>query len=77
MTHTDNYPPEVVPPGAQDQVKVAGSGDQFYNISNIFTDAESDPITFSSTQNDGYALPTWIVFDTDQYTIKTTTVGKD
>ena len=47
----------------QDQTATAGTVFIFNVPENTFTDADSDTLTYSATQSDDTALPSWLTFD--------------
>ncbi len=54
--------------GIADQ-SITGSGSWSYQVPvNTFTDADGDTITWSATQSDGSALPSWLSFDANTRT---------
>jgi hypothetical protein len=61
-TNTANQAP-VVANAIADQVATAGVAFSLVIPTNAFSDPEGNPLTFSATQGDGSALPTWLTFD--------------
>lgn len=48
---------------------MSGPGSWTYQVpANTFTDADNDTLTYSATQSDGSALPSWLSFDTNTRT---------
>ncbi|MGS4883480.1 putative Ig domain-containing protein [Roseibium sp. MB-4] len=70
-TPPDNRAPEVANPIAS-QTSPEDSPWSFTVPANTFSDADGDALTFSTSQADGSALPTWLTFDTASQTFSGT-----
>ncbi|WP_373536294.1 DUF4347 domain-containing protein [Microcoleus sp.] len=57
-----NTPP-VVASATIDKSTTSGAAFSFIVPAGTFTDAENDPLTYTATQENGTALPTWLAFD--------------
>ncbi|WP_228049846.1 DUF4347 domain-containing protein [Tychonema sp. LEGE 06208] len=57
-----NTPP-VVASATIDKSTTSGAVFSFTVPAGTFTDAENDPLTYTATQENGTALPTWLAFD--------------
>jgi ELWxxDGT repeat protein len=68
---TANQAP-VVANAIADQVATPGAAFSLVIPANAFSDPEGNPLTFSTTQVDGSALPTWLTFDAATKTLSGT-----
>ena len=70
-----NSPPVIVT-NASDQIFSPGSGSGLYNVSGYFSDPEGGAITYiTPTLTNGSALPAWITFDGQAFTIDTSSAN--
>ena len=60
-----------------DQTAIVGTAFSFQFADNVFASAKSGPLTYSATQYDGTALPSWLSFAADTRTFSGTPQSSD
>ena len=60
-----------------DQTAIVGTAFSFQFADNVFASTKSGPLTYSATQYDGTALPSWLSFAADTHTFSGTPQSSD